>query len=110
MTRCDLCWSGLGLWVYLYTDPEHADALDDMTMSLATLVVHCVCGSMVPWGKDPADLIDQVHGMAHRMVERYARILLERAEMACRQAHEAGDQPRARGIRANIDLLELARE
>jgi hypothetical protein len=111
MTRCDLCWAGLALWVYLYTDPEHADAMQDMTMSIASLVVHCVCGSMVPgWGKDPADLIGQVHGMAHRVVERYARILLERAEMACRQAREAADAPRARGIQVNIDLLEVALE
>jgi len=111
MTRCDLCWAGLALWVYLYTDAEHADAMHDMTMSLATLVVHCVCGSMVPgWGKDPADLIDHVHGMGHRIVERYAPILLERAELACRQARDAGDAPRARGIQTNIDLMLFARE
>jgi hypothetical protein len=111
MTRCDLCWAGLGLWVHLYTDPEHANVLDDMTLSLATLVVHAVCGSMVPpWGKDPAKLLDEIHGMAHRMVERYARLLLERAEIACREAREAGDQARARGIQTNIDLLQLARE
>jgi hypothetical protein len=66
---------------------------------------------MVPaWGGDPADLVERVHGMAHRMVERYARLLLERAEMACRQAREAGDAPRARGIQTNIDLLQLARD
>jgi hypothetical protein len=110
MTRCDLCWAGLALWVYLYTDPEHGDVFDDMTLSLASLMPVCVCGSMVPaWGGDPAELIVRVHGMAHRIVERYAAILLERAEMACRQAREAGDAPRARGIQTNIDLLELAR-
>jgi hypothetical protein len=96
--------------VYLYDDPEHREALHDMTMSIATLVVHCVCGSMVPgWGKDRADLLDQVHGIGHRIVERYAPILLERAELACREAREAGDAPRARGIQTNIDLLSLAR-
>lgn len=111
MTRCDLCWAGLGLWACLYTDPEHAAALDDMTASLASIAPVCVCGAMVPaWGGDPADLVERIHGMTHRMVERYARILLERAEMACRQAREAGDAPRARGIKTNIDLLELARD
>jgi hypothetical protein len=110
MTRCDLCWAGLALWVYLYTDPGHADAMQDMTMSLASLMPVCVCGSMVPaWGGDPADLLGRIHEMAHRMVERYAPILLECAALACREAREAGDAPRARGLQRNIDLLELAR-
>jgi hypothetical protein len=109
MTRCDFCWAGLALWAYLYVDPKHADALNDVTMSLATLVVHAVCGSMVPGrGKDPTELIEHVHGMAHRVVEGYALVLLERAEMACRQAREAGNHARARGIQTNIDLLQLA--
>jgi hypothetical protein len=82
-----------------------------MTLSLASLVPVCIGGSMVPpWGNDPAKLLDEIHGMAHRMVERYASLLLERAEMACRQARETGGQARARGIQANIDLLVLARQ
>jgi hypothetical protein len=110
MARCDLCWAGLGLWVYLYLDAEHGEAVQEMTLSLATLAIHAVGGSMSPgWGKDPADLIEDVHGIGHRIVERYARLLLERAELACRQAREAGDAARARGIQTNIDLLQLAR-
>jgi hypothetical protein len=110
MTRCDVCWAGLGLWAYLYNDAEHGEALHDMTLSLAALGVHSVCSPMVPWAKDPADVIEHIHGIGHRMVERYARLLLERAELACRQAREADDQARARGIQTNIDLLQLARE
>jgi hypothetical protein len=111
MTRCDLCWAGFGLWAYLYLDVEHGEALHDMTLSLASLVPVCVCGSMSPgWGKDPADLIEHVHGIGHRIVERYAPVLLERAELACRRAREAGDEARVRGIQTNIDLLQLAKE
>jgi hypothetical protein len=63
-----------------------------MTLSLASLVPVCVGGSMSPgWSEEPAKLLDEI-------MERYARLLLERAELACRQAREDGNQARARGI------------
>jgi hypothetical protein len=109
MTRCNVCWAGLGLWLHLYHDTEHADALADMTVDLATVAAHSLSVATLPrWHNRSAQLLDQAHEMAHGIVKRYTPLLLERATIAYQKAHEAGELLRAGVLQLDIDALNFA--
>lgn len=111
MNRCNVCWAGLTLWIMLYKDKDkaHRDAMYDMTRSLATIIIHCVLGPMVPeWNGDQAGLLEHVHIIAHRTVRQYTDVLLEHAARAYEQALAEGNHAWAERLKENIDIFRPA--